>query len=71
MMDFPFLSLSLSSLCVIYPTRGRSVHSKTPNGLQRVPTGYNGLERVPTGSNGFDGGGGRIKGNFTNKNIPS
>ena len=38
---FPFLSLSLSSLCVIYP-RGRSVHSsKTPNGLQRVPTGYN------------------------------
>ena len=61
---FPFLSLSLSSLCcVIYHHRGRSsVHSsKTPNGLQRVPTGYNGSQRVrtgpvPTGSNGFDGG---------------
>ena len=55
-MYFPFLSLSLSSLCVIYP-RGRSVHSSKrvttgPNGLQ-----HNGLERVPTGSNGFDGGG--------------
>ena len=49
-------SLSLSSLCVIYP-RGRSVHSSKrvttgPNGLQRVRTGP-----VPTGSNGFDGGG--------------
>ena len=62
-MYFPFLSLSLSSLCVIYP-RGRSVHSSKrvttgPNGLQ-----HNGLERVPTGSNGFDGGGGKVNDTF-------
>ena len=58
-MDFPFLSLSLSSLCcVIYPRGRSSVHSSKrvttgPNGLQRVRTGP-----VPTGSNGFEGGGG-------------
>ena len=51
------LSLSLSSLCcVIYPRGRSSVHSsKTPNGLQRVPTGYNGSQRVPTGLRGGGG----------------
>jgi hypothetical protein len=48
-MYFPFLSLSLSSLCcVIYYPRGRSVHSS-----KRVTTGPNGLQRVRTGPNGF------------------
>jgi hypothetical protein len=57
---FLSLSLSLQNLCNLPQRKVVSTqlqNSKTPNGLQRVPTGYNGLERVPTSPNGFERGG--------------